>query len=157
LILPLFLYHLFEIEHLILDQNWHRIHLDKVYPRSIRRGRERPFLIAFGWFGSDRITAVFHRIVNEHKRSDTPFYGRLRQYTLRFLTFTTVVIIVLGFEAISLTNEMAICVEKKQKILGFIIYISFFSFFSLPYHSVCTTCEISLFAYIRINGRDFLT
>jgi hypothetical protein len=44
--------------------------------RSIRRGRKRPFLIVFG---SDRITAVFHRIVNERKRSDTPFSGRLRQ------------------------------------------------------------------------------
>ncbi len=48
-------------------------------PRSIRRGRKRPFLIVFDSFGSDRITAVFHRIVNERKRSDTPFSGRLRQ------------------------------------------------------------------------------
>ncbi len=48
-------------------------------PRSIRRGRKRPFLIVFDSFGSDRITVVFHRIVNERKRSDTPFSGRLRQ------------------------------------------------------------------------------
>jgi hypothetical protein len=48
-------------------------------PRSIRRGRKRPLLIVFDLFGSDRITAVFHRIVNERKRSDTPFSGRLRQ------------------------------------------------------------------------------
>jgi hypothetical protein len=55
----------------------------KRYPddisRSIRRGRKRPFLIVFGSFGNDRITAVYCRIVNEHKRSDTPFSGRLRQ------------------------------------------------------------------------------
>jgi hypothetical protein len=49
------------------------------YPRSIRRGRKRPFSIVFDSFGSDRITAVFYRIVNERKRSDTPFSGRLRQ------------------------------------------------------------------------------
>jgi hypothetical protein len=36
-------------------------------PRSIRRGRKRPFLIVFDSFSSDRITAVFHRIVNERK------------------------------------------------------------------------------------------
>ncbi len=48
-------------------------------PRSIRRGRKRPFLIVFDSFGTDRITAVFRRIVNERKRSDTPFSGRLRQ------------------------------------------------------------------------------
>jgi hypothetical protein len=46
--------------------------------RSIRGGRKRPFLIVFDSFGSDR-TAVFHRIVNERTRSDTPFSGRLRQ------------------------------------------------------------------------------
>jgi hypothetical protein len=50
-----------------------------VLPRSIRRGRKRLFLIVFDSFGGDRITVVFHRIVNEHKRSDTPFSGRLRQ------------------------------------------------------------------------------
>jgi hypothetical protein len=49
-------------------------------PRLIRRGRKRPFLIVFDSFGSDRITVVFHRIVNERKRSDTPFSGRLRQF-----------------------------------------------------------------------------
>jgi hypothetical protein len=48
-------------------------------PRSIRRGRKRPLLIVFDSFGSDHITAVFHRIVNERKRSDTPFSGSLRQ------------------------------------------------------------------------------
>jgi hypothetical protein len=48
-------------------------------PRSIRRGRKRPLLIVFYSFGSDRITVVFHRIVNVRKRSDTPFSGRLRQ------------------------------------------------------------------------------
>jgi hypothetical protein len=48
-------------------------------PRSIRRGRKQPFLIVFHSFGSDRITAVFHRTVNERKRWDTPFSGRLRQ------------------------------------------------------------------------------
>ncbi len=48
-------------------------------PRSIRRGRKRPFLIVFESFSSDRITVVFHRIVNERKRSDTPFSDRLRQ------------------------------------------------------------------------------
>jgi hypothetical protein len=48
-------------------------------PRSIRRGRKRPFLIVFDSFGSDRITVVFYRIVNERKRPDTPFSGRLRQ------------------------------------------------------------------------------
>jgi len=136
LILPLFLYHLFEIEHLILDQNWHRIHLDQVYPRSIRRGRKRPLLIVFDSFGSDRITAVFHRIINEHKRSDTPLYGRLQQYTLRFLTFTTVVIIVLGFEAISLINDVAICVEKKTENLR-IYYLYLFFFFLLSPISLC--------------------
>jgi hypothetical protein len=48
-------------------------------PRSIRRDRKRTFLIVFDSFGGDRITAVFHRIVNERKRSDIPFSGRLRQ------------------------------------------------------------------------------
>ncbi len=48
-------------------------------PRSIRRGRKRLFLKVFDSFGSDRITAAFHRIVNERKRSDTPFSGRLQQ------------------------------------------------------------------------------
>jgi hypothetical protein len=48
-------------------------------PRPARLGRKRPVLIVFGSFGGDRITAVFHRIVNERKRSDTPFSGRLRQ------------------------------------------------------------------------------
>jgi hypothetical protein len=48
-------------------------------PRSIRGSRKRPFLIIFHSFGSDRITVVFHRIVNERKRSDTPFSDRLRQ------------------------------------------------------------------------------
>jgi hypothetical protein len=46
--------------------------------RSIRRGLTQPFLIVFDSFGSDSITAVFHRIVNKRKRSDTPFSGRLR-------------------------------------------------------------------------------
>jgi hypothetical protein len=50
-------------------------------PRSIRSGRKRQFLIVFDSFGSHRTTAVFHRIVNERTRSDTPFSGRLRQYT----------------------------------------------------------------------------
>ncbi len=50
-----------------------------VLPRSIRPGRKRPFLIVSDWFGSGRITTVFHHIVNERKRSDTPFSGRLRQ------------------------------------------------------------------------------
>ncbi len=36
-------------------------------PRSIRRGRKRPFLIVFDSFDSDRITAVFHCIVNERE------------------------------------------------------------------------------------------
>jgi len=36
-------------------------------PTSIRRGRKRPFLIVFDSFGSDRITVVFHRFVNERK------------------------------------------------------------------------------------------
>jgi len=57
-----------------------------VHPRPIRPGRKRPFLIVFSSFGSDRITSVFHHIVNEHKR----------QYTLWFFTITTVVIMVLG-------------------------------------------------------------
>jgi hypothetical protein len=35
--------------------------------------------MVFDSFGSERITAVFHRVVNERKRSDTPFSGRLRQ------------------------------------------------------------------------------
>jgi hypothetical protein len=48
-------------------------------PRSIRRGRKRSFLIVFDSFSSDRITAVFHRIVNERKRSYSPFSGRLWQ------------------------------------------------------------------------------
>jgi hypothetical protein len=48
-------------------------------PRSIGRSRKRPLLIVFDSFSSDRITAVFHRIVNERKRSGTPFSGRLRQ------------------------------------------------------------------------------
>ncbi len=53
---------------------------DPLYiPRSIRRGRKLPFLILFDSFGSDRITVVFHRIVNERNRSDNPFSGRLRQ------------------------------------------------------------------------------
>jgi hypothetical protein len=50
-------------------------------PRSTRRGRKRPFLMVFDSFGSDCITTVFHGIVNECKRSDPPFLGRLRQYT----------------------------------------------------------------------------
>ncbi len=50
-----------------------------VHPMSIRRGLKRPFLILFDSFDSDRITAVFHRIVNKRKRSDTPFSVRLRQ------------------------------------------------------------------------------
>jgi hypothetical protein len=45
----------------------------------MRRGRKRPFLIVFDSFGSDRITIVFHRIVNERKRSDTPFSDHARQ------------------------------------------------------------------------------
>ncbi len=53
-----------------------KINTSKI-PRSIRRGRKRPFLILFDSFGSDRITAVFHRIVNERKRSGTPFSGHL--------------------------------------------------------------------------------
>jgi hypothetical protein len=53
--------------------------MNRELPRSIRRGRKRPFLIVFGSFGSDRTTAVFHRIVNERERLDTPFFGRLRQ------------------------------------------------------------------------------
>jgi hypothetical protein len=48
-------------------------------PRLIRRGRKRTFLIVFDSFGSDRITAAFHRIVNERTQLDTPFSGRLRQ------------------------------------------------------------------------------
>jgi hypothetical protein len=51
----------------------------QLVPRPIRRDRKRPFLIVFDSFGSDRITAVFHRIINEHKRSDIPFSGRLYQ------------------------------------------------------------------------------
>jgi hypothetical protein len=46
---------------------------------SIRPGRKRPFLIVFDPFGSHRITAVFHRVVNVRKRSDTQFSDRLRQ------------------------------------------------------------------------------
>jgi hypothetical protein len=53
--------------------------VNKDIPRSIRRGRKRPLLIVFDSFGSDRITAVFHTIVKERKRSDTPFAGSLRQ------------------------------------------------------------------------------
>jgi hypothetical protein len=48
-------------------------------PRSIIRGRKRPFLIVFDSFGSDRITPVFRRIVNERKRSHIPFSDHLRQ------------------------------------------------------------------------------
>ncbi len=55
------------------------LQLLQYHPRSIRPGHKRPFLIVFDSFGSDRITALFHRIVNERKRSDTPFSGRLRQ------------------------------------------------------------------------------
>jgi hypothetical protein len=51
----------------------------RIISRSIRRGRKRPFLIIFDSFSSDRITAVFHRIVNERKRLNTPFSDRLRQ------------------------------------------------------------------------------
>ncbi len=58
-------------------------------PRSIRRGRKRPFLIVFDSFGSDRIMAVFHRIVNERKRSDTPFSARLRQLLTVYHTATS--------------------------------------------------------------------
>ncbi len=50
-----------------------------MYTRSTRCGRKRPFLIVFDSFGSGRITVVFRCIVNERKRSDTPFSGRLRQ------------------------------------------------------------------------------
>jgi hypothetical protein len=47
--------------------------------RSHKPGRKRPvFFIVFRPFGSDCITAVFHRIVNECKRSDTRLSGRLR-------------------------------------------------------------------------------
>jgi hypothetical protein len=53
--------------------------VEKGFYFVIRRGRKRPFLIVLDSFVSDRITAVFHRIVNERKRSDTPFSGRLRQ------------------------------------------------------------------------------
>jgi hypothetical protein len=60
--------------------------------RSIRRGRKQPFLIVFDSFGSDRITAVFHRIVNERKRSDTPFPGRLRPLLTVYDTTKKVVI-----------------------------------------------------------------
>jgi hypothetical protein len=48
-------------------------------PRSIGPGRKRPLLIVFDPFGSHRITAVFHRVVNECKRWDTQFSGRSRQ------------------------------------------------------------------------------
>jgi hypothetical protein len=37
-------------------------------PRSIRRGRKRPFLIVFDSFDSDCIKAVFPRIVNDRRR-----------------------------------------------------------------------------------------
>jgi hypothetical protein len=57
-----------------------------LHPRSIRRGRKRTFLIVFDSFGSDRITVVFHRIVNKHTRSDTPFSGRLRQLLIAYDT-----------------------------------------------------------------------
>jgi hypothetical protein len=60
--------------------------------RPIRRGRKRPFLIAFDSFGSHRITAVFYRIANERTRSDTPFSGRLRQLLNVYDTTKTVVI-----------------------------------------------------------------
>ncbi len=59
-------------------------------PRPIRRGRKRPFLIVFDSFGSHRITAVFHRIVNERTRSDTPFSGRLQQRLTVLQKFSTV-------------------------------------------------------------------
>jgi hypothetical protein len=64
----------------------------RIIPRSIRRGRKRPFLIVFDSFGSNRITAVFHRIVNELKWSDTPFSGRLRQLLTVYIRQKTVVI-----------------------------------------------------------------
>jgi hypothetical protein len=56
--------------HLVRElQNLIKYHLqEKKYmkiPTSIRRVRERSFLIVFDSFGSDRITAVFHRIVND--------------------------------------------------------------------------------------------
>jgi hypothetical protein len=47
--------------------------------RSIRPGRKQPFFIVLDPFGSQRITAVFYRVVNERKRWDTQFSGRLRQ------------------------------------------------------------------------------
>jgi hypothetical protein len=56
-----------------------RVSILATITRSIRRGRKRPFLIVFDSFGSDRITIVFYGIVNERKRSDTLFSGRLRQ------------------------------------------------------------------------------
>jgi hypothetical protein len=54
------------------------IHFICLVLRSNKPGRKRPFLIVFRPFGSDCITAVFHRIVNKCKRSDTRFLGRLR-------------------------------------------------------------------------------
>jgi hypothetical protein len=53
--------------------------VEKGFYLVIRRGRKRLFLTVFDSFFSDRITAVFHRILNERKRSDTPFSGRPRQ------------------------------------------------------------------------------
>jgi hypothetical protein len=58
---------------------YHTLNQNTIKPKSIRRDRKRPLLIVFDSFGSDRITAVFHRIVNERKGSDTLFSGRLRQ------------------------------------------------------------------------------
>jgi hypothetical protein len=58
---------------------YHTLNQNTVKPRSIRSARRRPFLIVFDSFGSDRITAVFHRMVNQRKRSDNLFSGRLRQ------------------------------------------------------------------------------
>jgi hypothetical protein len=52
-------------------------------PNLIRRSRKRTFLLVFDSFGSERITAVFHGIVNERKRSDNPFFRPFTTVTNR--------------------------------------------------------------------------
>jgi hypothetical protein len=57
-------------------------------PRSNKLGRKRPFLTVFRPFGSDCITTVIHRIVNERKRSDTRLSGSLRPLLTVYDTVT---------------------------------------------------------------------
>lgn len=41
------------------------------------RDRKRPYFIVFRTLGSDSITVVFRRIVNDRKRSDSEFSSRI--------------------------------------------------------------------------------